>query len=36
LPIVSVLNKEILNFTGIDAVFESPKNHCFTVTTEEE
>ncbi|MBW1295409.1 adenylyl-sulfate kinase [Aquimarina litoralis] len=30
------LNKEILNFTGIDAVFESPKNHRFTVNTEEE
>ncbi|WP_095069345.1 adenylyl-sulfate kinase [Tenacibaculum jejuense] len=30
------LNKEILNFTGIDSVFESSKNHCFTVNTEEE
>ena len=30
------LNKEILNFTGIDSVFESSKNHCFTVNTEKE
>ncbi len=30
------LNKEILNFTGIDSIFETPKNHCFTVNTEQE
>ncbi len=28
------LNKEILNFTGIDAVFETPVHHSLTVNTE--
>lgn len=30
------LNKEILNFTGIDAVFETPNNYCFSVNTEQQ
>lgn len=30
------LNKEILNFTGIDAVFEKPDNFCFSVNTEKQ
>lgn len=30
------LNKEILNFTGIDSVFETPEYSAFTVNTEKE